>query len=141
MSDDFQPLTTEQPLPPELSHRRILILMAVLIVLGSIFGAIFGSAGFGLGVAIGGLMSFANYFWQKRSTRAIFEQAANGDKPVMLSLRYVLRYLIVGLVVWFIYFTGALPIVAVVLGLAAFAFAVVVEGLIGIFTSFNRQGS
>lgn len=88
-------------------------------------------------------MSFANYFWQRNSTRAIFAQAVNGETPMLLGVRYILRYVAIGLVVWAIYATEALPIVAVVLGLAAFSFAVVIEGegLIGIFSSFNGQES
>ena len=141
MSDDFEPLTTEGPLPPQISHRRLLVLMAGVIVIGSIAGCAFASAGFGIGVLFGGVMSFANYFWQRNSTRSIFETAARGEKPVFLAVRYILRYVVFGLVLAFVYLTEALPIIAVVLGLAAFAFAVVIEGMIGIFVSFNRQGS
>ncbi len=141
MSGDFEPLTTEDQLPPQLSHRRILILMAAVIVAGSIVGAAFASGSFGVGVLFGGAMSFANYFWQRNSTRAIFEGAVRGEVPALLAVRYILRYVVVGLVVWGIYATEAFPIAAVVLGLAAFAFAVVIEGLIGIFGNFNRQGS
>jgi hypothetical protein len=141
MSDEFDHLTASEALPPELSHRRILILMAALITAGSVAGFVFASAGFGIGVLVGGIMSFANYFWQRNSTRAIFEQAVKGETPVFLAVRYILRYVIFGIVLWFFYITGAFPIVAVVLGLAAFAFAVVVEGLIGIFTSSNRKES
>jgi hypothetical protein len=115
--------------------------MAVIIAAGAIAGFVFGSAGFGMGVLAGGLMSFANYFWQRGSMRAIFDQAANGEMPVFLALRYILRYAIIGGILWFFYVTGAFPVAAVVLGLAAFVFAVIVEGLIGIFNSLNKQGS
>ena len=136
-----EPLTTEDQLPPQVSLNRVLVIMTVIVAVGTIAGFVFGPARFGAGVIVGGVMSFANYFWQRSSTRAIFEQAANGEKPMLLGVRYILRYVAIGLVVWAIYATGALPIVAVVLGLAAFAFAVVIEGLIGIFSSFNRQES
>lgn len=141
MSDEIVPLTSEDRLPPELSHRRILILMAAIIVAGAICGIAFASARFGLGVLVGGVMSFTNYFWQRNSTRAIFAQAVNGERPMLLAVRYILRYVIFGLVLWFFQATGAFPIVAVVLGLAAFAFAIVIEGMIGIFSSSNGQES
>ena len=141
MSDDFEPLTTEGPLPPQISHRRLLLLMVGVIVVGSFAGFAFGSAGFGTGILVGGAMAFANYFWQRNSTRAIFDSAVRREVPALLGVRYILRYVAIGLAVWGVYATGVLPIVAVVLGLAAFAFAVVIEGLIGIFTNFNRQGS
>ncbi len=137
----LEPLTTEERLPPQVSLKRVLVLMAVIIGVGAIAGFAVGPARFGLGVLAGGVLSFANYFWQRNSTRAIFAQAANGEKPMLLGVRYILRYVLIGAVLWVIYLTGAFPIVAVVLGLAAFAFAVVVEGLIGIFSSFKGQGS
>ena len=137
----LEPLTNEDQLPPQVSLSRVLVIMAVIIAVGAIAGYIFGPARFGAGVMVGGAMSFANYFWQRNSTRAIFAQAANGEKPMLLSVRYILRYVFLGLVVWAIYATGVLPIAAVVLGLAAFALAVLIEGLIGIFSSFNGQES
>ncbi len=134
----LKPLTTEEQLPPQVSLNRVLVIMAVIIAIGALAGFIFGTTRFGTGVLIGGVLSIANYYWQRSSTRAIFAQAANGEKPMLLSVRYILRYVAIGLVVWMIYATEAFPIVAVVLGLAAFAFAVVIEGLIGIFSSFKR---
>ena len=116
MSDEIVPLTSEDRSPPELSHRRILILMGAIIVAGTTGGFAFASARFGLGVLVGGVMSFANYFWQRNSTRAIFAQAVNGEKPMLLAVRYILRYVIFGLVLWLFHITGTFPIVAVVLG-------------------------
>ena len=137
----LEPLTTEEQLPPQVSLNRVLVLMIAIVIIGAIAGFSFGPARFGLGVLAGGILSFANYFWQRNSTRAIFAQAANGERPMLLGVRYILRYVLIGAVLWLIYLTGAFPIVAVVLGLAAFAFAVVIEGLIGIFSSFKGQGS
>jgi hypothetical protein len=52
----------------------------------------------------------------------------------MLAGKYFLRYVILAIVVALIYATGLLPTVPVIVGLAAFGFAVVVEGLIRIFS-------
>lgn len=139
MVDDIDPLTAGQPLPPELSQQRILVVMALLIAIGAIAGTVLGTGRFGLGVVIGGIMSFVNYFWQRRSTKALFEMAVTGNKPSLLAVRYLLRYVAMGLFVAFFYFTGALPVAAIILGLAAFAFAVVVEGITSIFKSSNKQ--
>jgi hypothetical protein len=57
----------------------------------------------------------------------------------MLAGKYFVRYIVLAIVVAMIYMTGVLPIVAVILGLAAFGFAVVVEGLIRIFETFFRE--
>jgi hypothetical protein len=140
MADDFQPLPVSEPEPPQISYRNILVWMAVVIVAETIAGTVFASAKFGLAVLVGGGMSFVNFIWQRNSTRSIFDGAIHGEMPVMPALRYFLRYAVIGAVLWGIYLTELLPIAAVILGLAAFAIAVVFEGLKGIFVGPNTQG-
>ena len=126
MSEEIEPSVG----PP--SHQRILVIMAVLGVAGGIAGAIFHSAGFGLGVLIGTALAFANYYWLKFSLRKIFKPAESGERPRMLAGKYFLRYIVIGLIVALIYATGIVPIVALILGLAGFGFAVVIDGMIRI---------
>jgi hypothetical protein len=133
MGEELPALPTNEPANPSISHSRLLIEMAVLIALGTIAGSIFGGIRFGLGVLFGGGLAFLNYFWLKRSTAAIFEKAISGDPVRFLPIRFISRYVAIGLVVLAIHFSGAMPAAAVILGLAAFAFAVVVDGLLRIF--------
>ncbi len=117
-----------------ISHGRILVIMAFLGVLGCIIGAAFVSIGFGLGVFVGSVLAFVNYFWLKTSLKQIFELATEtGERPRLLGLKYFARYLVLGVIVAAIYVTGAISITGVILGLAGFGFAVVLEGLIRIF--------
>jgi hypothetical protein len=116
-----------------ISHRRLLIEMAVLIALGTVAGFVFGGTRFGFGVLFGGLLAFLNYYWLKRSTAAIFERAFAGSTGRFVSLRFISRYIAVGLVILAVHFSGLMPTTAVIAGLAAFAIAVVVDGFISIF--------
>jgi hypothetical protein len=116
-----------------ISHRRLLIEMAVLIALGAFVGFIFGGKRFGFGVLLGGALAFLNYYWLKRSTAAIFEKAFAGSTGRFVSLRFISRYIAVGLVIVAVHFSGLMPATAVIAGLAAFAIAVVVDGFISIF--------
>ena len=133
MGDDLDPLTVGPEMPPTLSHRRLLVIMAFVIAAGAIAGTIFANYRFGIGVLIGGGMSYINYFWQQRSTSSLFAKVATGGGSNFLAVIYLLRYVAIGLFVSFFYFTDLLPVAAIILGLAAFALAVVVEGMIGIF--------
>jgi hypothetical protein len=126
-------LPSEAPTSVNISHRRLLIEMAGLIAAGAIAGFVFGGARFGFGVLFGGVLSFLNYFWLKRSTAAIFDKAFAGVHARFVTLRFIGRYIAVGVVVLAVYFSGAMPASAVILGLAAFAFAVVIDGVISIF--------
>ena len=138
MSEDFEPLTAEEPMPPEISHRRILLEMAGVIVAGSLAGFAFFSAKAGFGILIGGILSFVNYYWQKRSLKAIFDKAIHGEKSRFLAVRYILRYVVIAVALTVVYLTDTVSIYAVIFGLASFAIAVVIEGFASIFSSSNR---
>ncbi len=139
MSGNSQPIAEEPENFVPLTHRRILIVMATVAVLGSLLGLIFVSWQSGLGVLIGGILSFVNYYWLKFSLKKIFAQAVSGDKPRFLGLRYLFRYLILGAVLTIVFLTETIPVVAVIAGLASFAAAIVIEGFIRIFLSFFKQ--
>ena len=126
-----------EPMPPALSHRRILVLMAMVTIFGSVAGFIFVSAEFGLGVIFGGVLSLINYYWLKVSLKKLFDAAiAHGTQPRFLAVRYFARYVTLGAILTIVFLTHTIPVVAVIAGLASFALAIVIEGFIRLFTSF-----
>ena len=122
-----------EPVPPP-THGRILLIMAVLGLIFSIAGVVFHSLRFGVGVLTGTALAFASYYWLQHSLRKVFADAAEGEKPKVSVLRYVLRYLTLAVVIAIIYMTSVLPIIPVILGMGAFGFAVVVDGIIRMFS-------
>ena len=138
MSEDLDNVLTEQPTP--ISHRRILWTMGLVAVVASIAGFIFVSWQFGLGVILGGFLSLVNYYWLKVSLKRLFDNAiAHGEKPRFLAVRYFTRYLMLGGALVVIFLTKTIPVVAVILGLSSFALAIVIEGLIRLFSSFFKS--
>jgi len=135
MGDHNEPVADEGRSASDLSHRRILIIMTAVIAVGCVFGFVFGSARFGTGVLIGGILSFVNYFWLKGSLRSLFERTAAGGSAGFLAAKYFLRYLAIAAVLALFYAVFAVPATAMLLGLASFAAAVVVEGVLRIFTT------
>ena len=142
MSEDSEQITEEQQSTVQtLSHKRILTLMATAALLGSIAGFVFHSAAFGIGVLIGGGLSLVNYYWLKRSLKSVFDSAAAGETSQFLAGKYFLRYAAFGAILAVVYLTKAVPVVAVLLGLASFALAIIFEAIIRLFNSFsNKQG-
>ena len=130
MGEDLEPLTAV----PVISHRGILIIMAGVVVLASVCGFVFGGSRFGIGVIFGGVLSFANYFWLERSTRAMFQPYAIATSGI-LAAKYIFRYVVIGGIVFLVFLTGAMPITAVILGLSAFALAVVIQGMRNIISN------
>lgn len=119
----------------EYSRTRIYGLMAVAVAIAAIAGLIFGNARFCIGVVIGGLLSVVNFVWLESSTKGLFADWAEGRKSVFPAARFILRYFALGLLLWGIYALDALPIAAVLIGLAAFAVAVMIDGIVSIFKS------
>ena len=139
MSENTEPSVEQSEIATPPSHDRILVIMAVLGVAGGIAGSIFESLAFGIGIVIGTALAFLNYYWLKSSLRKIFEAAKSGERPRMLAGKYFLRYVVLAMIVALIYLTGWVPIVALILGLAGFGFAVVVEGFIRIVSSLTSE--
>jgi hypothetical protein len=108
--------------------------MGIVVAVAAAAGFAFGGAGFGTGVIIGGVLAYVNYLWLDRSTRAIFADNTTASTTI-LAAKYILRYAVLGGVLFLIYMTGVIPVASVILGLSAFAVAVVIEGIKNIFTS------
>lgn len=132
MGEESPPSVQQTETLRPVSHERILLIMAVLGIAGAILGFAFESLAFGLGILIGTGLAFANYYWLKGSLRRIFLAAESGERPTMLAGKYFLRYVFLALIVGVIYITGLVPIIALIIGLAGFSSAVVIEGFIRI---------
>ena len=139
MSESSEPIIDEQENLAPLSHRRILLIMGLLVLAGSILTFIFVSWQFGLGFMIGGILSFVNYYWLKISLKNVFERVITEEYPRFSATKYFLRYFVLGLILVIIYLTKTIPFIAVISGLLSFAFAILIEGLIRIFTAFFNK--
>ncbi|MGI8849104.1 MAG: hypothetical protein ACR2HT_02930, partial [Pyrinomonadaceae bacterium] len=73
------------------------------------------------------------------SLKGIFDKAITGDKPQFLATRYFLRYVSFGAVLTIVYLTEIVPVVAVLLGLASFALAIIIEAVIRLFSSVFKK--
>ncbi len=138
MSEDIE--TYEQE-APNLSHRRILILMAAVIVLGTALGFLYRTPRFGIGFLIGGILAGVNYYWLKQALSGIFEKAIrDGERPKFLIGGYLLRYVFVVVTLVIVYLTHVVEFAAVLAGLVSLAVAVTIEGIIRLFLiAFNKK--
>lgn len=138
MSEEIDPAVGGQQLTTRPSNTRILVILGFLTVAGTIAGLVIVSTRFGLGILTGCLLAFVNYFWMKRSLAKIFAIAEEGRKPRFVGAGYFIRYIALAGVVAFIYVFDILPIASLLVGMAGFGFAILVEGVIRIFTGFSQ---
>lgn len=118
---------------------RFLWILVGLTVIGTIAGVFLKSGDFGAGILVGGILSVVNYIWLRLSVRVLIAGVEQGARPQFLAVRYFARYLTFGAVLVVIYLTEAFPMIAVLLGLAGFAFAIVAEGFRSIVMNFSRN--
>ena len=109
-------------------------MMAGLVVLGTALGLLFAGGRFGIGVLSGGILAFLNYLWLDRSTRGMLGEPTPMATTGILAMKYFLRYVAILGVLVLIFWTDIMPVTAVILGLSAFAFAVVAQGIKSIFS-------
>ena len=134
MSEIEAPNPDGQPNIEQLSHTRILVLMGLIVIFGALASSFYVSGLFGLGFLLGGILSFVNYYWLKASLRKVFAEADGEHRPRVSAARYIFRYITIGGIIGFVFLTHTVPIVSVILGLTAFALAVVVEAVIRLFS-------
>ncbi len=139
MSETSEPTTPEQINDAPLSHRRILLLTGLVGSFGTLAGFVYADWRFAVGLFIGAILAFVNYYWLKFSLKKVFDEAEEGEKPRISAIRYMSRYFALALVLVFIALLKIIPITAVILGLTSFAIALVLEGFIRIFTSVFKK--
>ncbi len=79
------------------------------------------------GLLLGGLLALLNHYWLSNSMRAALSVVAFGTKPRIGLAQYVLRYAIVGAVVFIAYQFNVVSLPATIVGLSSFVFALFVE--------------
>lgn len=122
-----------------LSNKRVLVLMAAITVSGALISHFAVSADFSGGVLVGGAISLLSYFWLSKSLRSMLQRAVRGESTQFQAFKFFLRYVLIGAVLVFVYRSSAFPMIAVLLGLASFAGAIVVEGLVRLVRGIISQ--
>jgi hypothetical protein len=103
-----------------------MILTTAFAVLWSVF---FTSAQVTSGLLIGGLLALLNHRWLQTSISAAFGVLVNGETPRLTLTKYIIRYFIVGMVVFVAYTFGIASLPAMIAGLCTFVVALFVEAI------------
>ena len=79
------------------------------------------------GLLIGGLLSLINHHWLQTSVSSVVALAVGGEKPRLNLAKFILRYLVVGAVVFLAYKFRIAALPALLAGLSTFVVAVFAE--------------
>jgi hypothetical protein len=143
VADSASPAGAEDAGPvgedPRAAGRRILrdtCVAAALAVAVSLFVAPWRVTA---GLALGGALAAFNQHWLRTSVEAVFEGAPAGRPPRMGAARYVLRYVVVGAVVFLAYQTGLASLVATLAGMCAVVAGLLAEGFRQLYFALVRR--
>jgi hypothetical protein len=106
---------------------RILRVMAVSVTLAVIVSAPLAPWRSTAGLALGGLLSLFNYHWLRSSISALIAANASGKTAGQPASRYVLRYVVIGALVFGAYKVGLVSLPATIIGLCSFVVALFAE--------------
>jgi hypothetical protein len=106
---------------------RMLRTMALAVALAVIGSLPFASPRVTAGLLLGGLLSLLNHRWLIGSSTAALRVVAHGDKPRLKLVQYILRYAVVGTLVFAAYQLNLVSLTATIIGLSSFVVALFVE--------------
>ena len=107
---------------------RIFRTMAAAVALAVIISAPFAPWRITTGLLLGGILSLLNHYWMRTSISAGFALAlGQGTKPQIKLVQYVLRYFVVGTIVFAAYQLNIVSLPATLAGLCSFVVALFVE--------------
>ena len=139
MSENSEPLS-----PVENTEAQALINRLRWFMIGSVSVAMAISLflsdwGFTAGLAIGGILSLLNFNWLQTSVNGLFKLALEGNAPKFPVFKYVLRFVIIGIIVALAKWFEIVSVIGILLGLCSLVAALMIEALIQLYLQFFKR--
>lgn len=106
---------------------RIFRTMVITTGVSVAVSALFGPWRVTTGLLIGGLLALFSHRWLKNSAAAALELAIGGARPRLRLAQFLLRYLVIGAVVFSLYQLDAISLPFTLWGMSTFVVAIFVE--------------
>ncbi len=113
-----------------------MILATALAVVGSLA---FAPWRITTGLLLGGSLALLNHRWLRSSTAAVFSVLVDGAKTKLKLTNYLLRYLVVGTVVFVAYKLNLVSLAATLIGLCSFVAAIFAEAFREFYFAFIHR--
>ena len=103
--------------------------MAIATGLSVAVSAVIGPWRVTSGLLVGGVLALFSHRWLKNSAAAAIELSIGGAPPRLRLVQFMLRYLVIGVLVFSLHKLNLVSLIAVLAGLSSFVVAVFVEAL------------
>ena len=111
---------------PEWVEHRVWRNTFAVIILATIIAAVFANLQFTLGLVVGSALSLINYRWLHSSVKDVLSES-KGKAPPGTAMMFIIRWIVIGLVIYFLNLTGWCDPKGMLAGLFAPALAVMIE--------------
>lgn len=139
-SQDLQNANTEDDFTnPELVERRVWRNSFAVIVLALIIAAVLANLKFTLGLIVGSALSLINYKWLHTSVKDALSES-KGKAPPGTAMMFIIRWIVIGLVIYLLNLTGWFDPVGMLAGLFAPALAVMIEAGYVTYKTITQRG-
>jgi hypothetical protein len=124
---------------PERVERRVWHNTFAVVLLGIIVAAILADRRFTFGLVVGSLLSLVNYKWLHTSVKDVLSETT-GKAPPGTAMLFVIRWIVIGLVIYFLNLTGWFDPRGMLAGLFAPALAVMIEAGYVTYKTITQRG-
>jgi hypothetical protein len=108
---------------------RIFRTMAIATGLSVAVSAVVGPWRVTTGLLVGGILALFSHRWLKNSAAAAIDLSIGGSTPRLRLAQFILRYVVIGVVVFALNVLDVVSLPAVLAGLSSFVVAILVEAL------------
>src|SRR5687768_14523201 len=118
---------------------RIFLTMAIATGVSVAVSAAIGPWRVTTGLLTGGLLALLSHRWLKNSAAAAIELSISGGPPKLRLVQFVLRYIVIGALVFSLYQLDLISLPAVLIGLCSFVVAILIEALREFYFAIIRR--
>ncbi len=130
MSEEAKPLVEESTAVEKRLWRFLIISLVVACVLSLVFADL----KFMCGIVVGGSLAMFNFHLLQTSIRGLFNTQSN-----TFAIKFFLRYVVVGLVIWLFFYLQIVSVTAILLGFSSFAAALMLEAIVQFYFVITKH--
>ena len=130
MSEEAKPLVEESTAV----EKRLWRFLIISLVTACALSLVFADLKFMLGIIVGGSLAMFNFYLLQTSVRGLFQTQSNS-----FAIKFFLRYVAIGLVIWLFFYLQIVSITAILLGFSSFAAALMLEAIVQFYFVITKH--
>jgi hypothetical protein len=130
MSEETKPFVAETTAV----EKRLWRFLIISLVLECVLSLILADLKFMFGIIVGGSLAMFNFHLLQNSVRGLFQTQSNS-----FAIKFFLRYVIIGLVIWLFFYLQIVSITSVLLGFSSFAAALMLEAIVQFYFVITKR--